>query len=85
VLGGSLRVGKRLWPRHPKFEIRANFEEIKAPVQGRDYPEMRGPTCLTLLGQYSARSWEWGVCAENNGDRFSNNLFPIPQADKPDF
>jgi hypothetical protein len=27
----------------------------------------------------------WGVCAENNGDRFSNNLFPIPQADKPDF
>jgi hypothetical protein len=25
------------------------------------------------------------VCAENNGDHFSKNLFPIPQADKPDF
>src|SRR3984957_12305398 len=25
------------------------------------------------------------VCAENNGDRFSKNLFPIPQADKADF
>ena len=25
------------------------------------------------------------VCAENNGDYFHLNLFPIPQADKPDF
>jgi hypothetical protein len=25
------------------------------------------------------------VCAENNGDRFEHNLFPIPQADRPDF
>ena len=25
------------------------------------------------------------VCAENNGDHFGENLFPIPQADKPDF
>jgi hypothetical protein len=25
------------------------------------------------------------VCAENNGDHFSKNLFPIPHADKPDF
>jgi hypothetical protein len=25
------------------------------------------------------------VCAENNGDHFGHNLFPIPQAEKPDF
>ncbi len=25
------------------------------------------------------------VCAENNGDHFSQGLYPIPQADKPDF
>src|SRR5262245_26788109 len=25
------------------------------------------------------------VCAENNKDHFGENLFPIPQADKPDF
>jgi len=25
------------------------------------------------------------VCAENNGDHFSQGLFPIPQANKPDF
>jgi hypothetical protein len=25
------------------------------------------------------------VCAENNGDRFGENLFPIPQANRPDF
>jgi hypothetical protein len=25
------------------------------------------------------------VCAENNGDHFGKNLFPIPQTDEPDF
>jgi len=25
------------------------------------------------------------VCAENNGDHFNKNLFPIPQAATPDF
>jgi hypothetical protein len=25
------------------------------------------------------------ACAENNEDNFHQNLFPIPQADKPDF
>ena len=25
------------------------------------------------------------VCAENNDDHFDQGLFPIPQADKPDF
>jgi hypothetical protein len=25
------------------------------------------------------------ACAENNGDPFGKNLFPIPQADTPDF
>ena len=25
------------------------------------------------------------ACAENNEDFFHQNLFPIPQADKPDF
>jgi hypothetical protein len=25
------------------------------------------------------------ACAENNGDHFGKNLFPIPQADRPDF
>jgi hypothetical protein len=25
------------------------------------------------------------VCAEDNFDYFNQNLFPIPEADKPDF
>jgi hypothetical protein len=25
------------------------------------------------------------VCAENNIDPFHQNLFPLPEADKPDF
>jgi len=25
------------------------------------------------------------VCAENNADHFEQGLFPIPQANKPDF
>ena len=41
---------------------------------------------------YMARRWNKVpnqrlemVCAENNGDHFGGNLFPIPRADKPDF
>jgi hypothetical protein len=41
---------------------------------------------------YMARHWRKVpnqrlemVCAENNGDHFGKNLFPIPQADRPDF
>ena len=25
------------------------------------------------------------VCAENNGDFFNQNLFPVPEAKRPDF
>jgi hypothetical protein len=25
------------------------------------------------------------ICSENNDDHFNQNLYPIPQADKPDF
>jgi hypothetical protein len=25
------------------------------------------------------------VCAEDNGDHFGKNLFPVPQVDRPDF
>jgi hypothetical protein len=25
------------------------------------------------------------VCAENNGDHFNKNLFPVPEAKTPDF
>jgi hypothetical protein len=41
---------------------------------------------------YMARHWRKVpnqrlemVCAENNGDHFGKNLFPIPQAETPDF
>jgi hypothetical protein len=41
---------------------------------------------------YMARRWRKVpnarlemVCAENNGDHFGRNLFPIPQAETPDF
>jgi len=29
--------------------------------------------------------WKEFICAENNDDRFSHNLFPIPRATKSDF
>ena len=31
------------------------------------------------------RPWREFICAENNGDRFSHNLFPLPEAKTPDF
>jgi hypothetical protein len=49
---------------------------------------------VTVLNEplHLAQTWrkvknplEETVCAENNGDFFNQNLFPVPQADRPDF
>jgi hypothetical protein len=44
----------------------------------------RGAACLTLLGQYSARSWEWATMAafgescRDSGHGFSSVFDPTP-------
>jgi len=51
-------------------------------------------TCPSALNEalYMTRRWRMVpnpllemVCAENNGDHFGKNLFPILQAERPDF
>jgi hypothetical protein len=54
-----------------RYRVSADGKVLEADVVVED-PDTDNPRVET-------------VCAENNGDHFSKNLFPIPQADKPDF
>jgi hypothetical protein len=47
--------------------------QIASELRGKRWRKVNNPMLET-------------VCAENNGDHFSSkNLFPIPQAEEPDF
>ena len=42
---------------------------------------------MHMMTRWRKQEGEWKefICAENNDDRFSHNLFPIPRATKADF
>jgi hypothetical protein len=40
---------------------------------------------MTMRWRKQPGPWQEFICSENNGDRFEHNLFPIPEAEKPDF
>jgi hypothetical protein len=73
------------WLRTPHTEKEHVVERFKLSADGDDPGTFNEPL-------YMARRWRKVpnqrlemVCAENNGDHFGKNLFPIPQADTPDF
>jgi hypothetical protein len=43
------------------------------------------PLNMVLRWRQAPNHYLETVCAENNEDRFGHNLFPMPQATKPDF
>ena len=43
------------------------------------------PQWLAARWRKQAGAWQEFICAENNSDRFSHNLFPMPEAKSPDF
>ena len=68
-----------------RFKLSADGNTLDAVVKVDDPDTFNEPL-------YMARRWRKVpnqrlemVCAENNGDHFGKNLFPIPQAEKPDF
>ena len=40
---------------------------------------------MTARWRKQERPWREFICAENNPDRFGHNLFPLPEAETPDF
>jgi hypothetical protein len=68
-----------------RFKLSADGKTLDAVVKVDDPDTFNAPL-------YMARSWRKVpnplfemICAENNGDHFGKNLFPIPHADTADF
>jgi hypothetical protein len=68
-----------------RFKLAADGKTLGAVIKVDDPDTFNAPL-------YMARSWRKVpnplfemVCAENNGDHFGKNLFPIPHADTADF
>jgi hypothetical protein len=69
-----------------RFKLSEDGKFLEAFVKVEDPDTFNEPMYMMARWRKQARAgWQEFICAENNDDRFSHDLFPIPQADKPDF
>ena len=68
-----------------RYTISADGKTLEAMVTVDDPDAFNEPLHMIQRWRKVPNPMLETVCAENNGDRFGHNLFPIPQADKPDF
>lgn len=68
-----------------RFTLSPDGQNLSAIARAEDSDAYNAPITM-------ARTWfkvnspmAETVCAENNGDNFHQNLYPIPEAEKPDF
>jgi hypothetical protein len=82
------------WLRTPHTEKEHVVERFKLSADGNTLDVLVKVDDPDTFNEslYMARRWRKVpnqrlemVCAENNGDHFGKNLFPIPQAETPDF
>jgi hypothetical protein len=67
------------------FKISADGRALEALVKVEDPDALNEPMYMVQRWRKVKNPLLETVCAENNTDPFGMNLFPIPQADKPDF
>ena len=68
-----------------RYKVSADGGMLEAAVTVDDPDTFNEPLHMVKRWRRVDNPMRETVCAENNGDRFSKNLFPIPQADEPDF
>jgi hypothetical protein len=68
-----------------RFKLSADEKVLEAQLTVEDPDAFNEPLHLARRWNKVPNPLLEMVCAENNGDRFGENLFPIPQAGKPDF
>ncbi len=68
-----------------RYKMTADGKMLEALVTVEDPDTFNAPLHMLKRWRRADNPTLETVCAENNGDHFSKNLFPIPQADKPDF
>jgi hypothetical protein len=68
-----------------RFRLANGGNGLEAVVTVEDPDTFNEPLHMVQRWRKVPNPMRETVCAENNGDHFGKNLFPIPQADKPDF
>jgi hypothetical protein len=72
-----------------RFRLVNGGEGLEVNVRVEDPGAFTMPWSAVQRYTRDRRPWEVPlheiVCAENNGDHFNQNLYPIPQAERPDF
>lgn len=68
-----------------RFKVSADGNALEAVVTVEDSDAFNEPMYMVQRWRKVKNPLLETVCAENNSDHFGMNLFPIPQADTPDF
>jgi hypothetical protein len=94
TIGLSTRNSFLDWYRTPhtekehvieRFKLAGDGNMLEAVVTVEDADTFNEPLHMMQRWRKVRNAMLETVCAENNGDHFNKNLFPIPQSDKPDF
>jgi hypothetical protein len=68
-----------------RYKVSADGKMLEAAVKVEDPDAFNEPLFMLKRWRKVNNQMLETVCAENNSDHFSHNLFPIPQAKTPDF
>jgi hypothetical protein len=68
-----------------RFKLSADAKMLEALVRVDDPDTFNQPLFMARGWRKVPNLLHEMVCAENNGDHFGKNLFPVPHADTPDF
>jgi hypothetical protein len=68
-----------------RFKLSGDGKLLEVLVKVEDPDALNEPMYMSTRWRKQERPWREFICAENNGDRFSHNLFPLPEAKTPDF
>jgi hypothetical protein len=68
-----------------RLKLTGDGKFLEALVKVEDPDTFNEPMYMMARWRKNFAPWQEFICAENNGDRFSHNLFPIPEAKTPDF
>jgi len=68
-----------------RFKLTPDGKFLEVLVKVEDEDAFNEPMYMMARWRKQEGEWKEFICAENNDDRFSHNLVPIPRAAKPDF
>jgi hypothetical protein len=68
-----------------RFKLSADGDGLEVLVEVDDPDTFNEPLYMVRRWRKVPNQRLEMVCAENNGDQFGKNLFPVPQAETPDF